>query len=104
VRRAADRPPPFDVPLHGEPCAACGARDGGENVLVGPGHDDPTAWRQFHHDPAFLAQAAARAVHVPEVHPDQADVTGETAERQLESLLDVNPRFLGGFHAAASDL
>ena len=67
------------------------AGDGGGNVLVGPGHDDPTPWRQFHHDPAFLAQAAARVVHVSEVDPDQADVTGETAERQPESLLDVNP-------------
>jgi hypothetical protein len=90
--------------LHGEPRPTGSAGDGTGDGGVRPGHDDATAGRQFHHDPALLAQAAARAVYVPQIHADEVDVAGETAQRQPEPLLEVRPQLLSDLHTTPSNL
>jgi hypothetical protein len=92
------------VTLHGDPHAGGSAGDGTGDNRVRPGHDDAAAGRQLHHHPALLARAAARAVHVPQVHPDTVDVASETAQRQAKPLLEVGPQLLTDLYTTPSNL
>jgi hypothetical protein len=92
------------VALYGDTCAARCAAYGGADVRVHAGYDNAAAWGKFDHDPALLAGATARAIHVPEIDADHLDVTAETAQRQPELLLEVSPQVLSDFHTTASNL
>jgi len=92
------------VTSHRELCSVCGASNGGVDIAVLPGYDHTATSGQFHDDPAYLAQAAARSIHVPEVYPDLIDGMEEPGKSKFYPLLDMHSQVFGDLNPSLTDL